>query len=173
MAPYLNSSYYIMMLDAVGEYQHDHPDNSYGIIQAEWFRSVVENNPADHIVVAMHYSPYGNNHRETNKNVLKTWGPVFDEVGVDIVISGHDHVYARTYPMYDDAIAEDGGTVYYSIGFAGHKLINLHDSGLENYAYYQSAVESVIILMSIADGALTFTTINQNGDIIDGFAFAG
>jgi len=175
--PYLNSSYYFtikdtlfLMLDTVGEYQHDSSENTYGAAQITWFKSVIENNPASHIVVGMHYSPYGNHHYDTSRHILNVWGEVFDEMQVDIVISGHDHVYTRTHPMYNQTVATgDNGTVYLSLGSAGYKLKELSPDGLENYVYYQSEAESLMVLMSIDETAITFTTVNQNSEIVDTF----
>ena len=56
--------------------------------------------------VASHYNNDGTDRRETLV-------PIFDELDIDVVLQGHDHVYCRTYmmdgltPMTDAAIYDD------------------------------------------------------------------
>ncbi|MCE1198837.1 MAG: metallophosphoesterase family protein [Marinilabiliales bacterium] len=69
-------------------------------------------------IVTMHQPIYGANRNETE--IRKVLGPLFDSCKVDVVITGHDHYYFRSFPMKYDAAANDGkvvpvnqfGTVY-------------------------------------------------------------
>ena len=61
------------------------------------------NNPnVEWKVVSFHHSLYTVASHAYDRDVLarrEQWVPVFDELGVDVVLMGHDHVYARTYVM--------------------------------------------------------------------------
>lgn len=67
-------------------------------------------------VVCMHSSFYSN---VTNNpslghdrhNLRTTFMPVFQELGIDVVFSGHDHIYARSY-MLDGVDQKDADAVY-------------------------------------------------------------
>jgi hypothetical protein len=67
----------------------------------------------DMIVVATHQAPvsadWGN--VGSDMGIRQTWLPLFDEYEVDLVLSGHNHVFERSYPVrgYDHG---DFGTVF-------------------------------------------------------------
>jgi 3',5'-cyclic AMP phosphodiesterase CpdA len=69
-------------------------------------------------VVTMHQPIYGANRDEDD--LRKVLAPVFDKGKVDLVITGHDHYYFRSFPMKYDSLKNDGeivpidqfGTVY-------------------------------------------------------------
>ena len=79
--------------------------------------------------------------------------PMFDLYGVDLVISGHQHAYERTYPvMFNNAITDyekcsynnPDGQIYLTVGMGGHShakseqkqpwsvIINHNDFGFLN-----------------------------------------
>ena len=69
-------------------------------------------------IVTMLQPIYGANRDEAE--LRKVLAPVFDSLKVDLVISGHDHYYFRSFPMHYDSTRNDGemvpmdqfGTVY-------------------------------------------------------------
>ena len=60
--------------------------------QQDWMKSVVKQNPTKWRVAVMHKSLFG--YRMANP--VESWTTAFDEAGVDVVLSGHDHIYVRT-----------------------------------------------------------------------------
>jgi len=92
-------------------YSDDHLAN-----QQQWFKEVVANNPTDFIIVAHHrpfYTGDGRNTIHTTQS-REFFQELFDECGVDLVLTGHNHVYARTYQILDTEITTvpGEGTVY-------------------------------------------------------------
>lgn len=76
-----------------------------------WVRQVIQRNPAKFIVVVSHYQWFmGNDGRSSQYH---RWKTLFDECGVDLAISGNNHIYVRTNAIYADK-ETDGrrGTVY-------------------------------------------------------------
>ena len=64
-------------------------------------------------IVNMHRSAYPLNYNEAN---IRALAPVFEEAGVDLVLSGHDHIYHRT-TMYKSAKVEiENGVTYVVTG---------------------------------------------------------
>jgi predicted phosphodiesterase len=69
-------------------------------------------------IVTMHQPIYGANRDE--EELRKVLAPVFDSLKVDLVITGHDHYYFRSFPMRYNSTNNDGeivpmdqfGTVY-------------------------------------------------------------
>lgn len=82
-----------------------------------WVRNVVNDarksaDKPEFVVVVMHIEWFLGTDGTTRK--YKNWKKVFDELGVDLAVAGDNHVYVRTYPLYNDRIVSDGskGTVY-------------------------------------------------------------
>ncbi len=82
--------------------------------QESFIRQAVEANPdAVWRVVLMHHSIYGANGDGGLNAVWKFYASMFDDYDIDLVLSGHDHVHCRTYPLKGGQIDPDG-TVYLS-----------------------------------------------------------
>ncbi|MDR0570837.1 MAG: metallophosphoesterase [Clostridiales Family XIII bacterium] len=68
-------------------------------------QAIAANPNAKWKVVIFHHSPYSeashyNDSDQVGANGRRlTWTPVFDELGIDVVLAGHDHSYTRTYQM--------------------------------------------------------------------------
>jgi len=166
----LNSSYYFKTADTLFVMLNTVTDN-YGSAQIDWFHSVVDANPTTFIVVATHYSAYGSYHPTTGGEFLNVWGPVFDSENVDIVLSGHDHVYARTPRMLNDAVASEAnlGTVYFTGGSASAKIYDVDPDVTAQYEYYMPTNQNVITVVTLNGDSISFTAINQAGQVVDTF----
>lgn len=65
----------------------------------DWMKKVVKDNPSKYIVVVEHHQwLIGTN---GGNSQLDRFYKTFDELGVDLAISGHNHVYLRTFPLKD------------------------------------------------------------------------
>ncbi|RZJ15114.1 MAG: metallophosphoesterase family protein, partial [Acinetobacter sp.] len=77
----------------------------------DWTREAIKNNPAKYVIVIEHYQWFmGNDGKSSQYN---RWKALFDECGVDLAISGNNHIYVSTNALYADK-ETDGtkGTVY-------------------------------------------------------------
>ena len=62
-------------------------------------------------VVMLHHSLYScEDSFEDAPSLRKTLPKLLQKYGVDLVLSGHTHRYSRSYPVWDDAVAESGIT---------------------------------------------------------------
>ena len=90
----------------------------------KWFKCVISENTGkyDYLFVYMHKAIYGSFENDTRvRRIMRNnFYKLFDKARVDIVFSGHDHRYSRTYPIKDERIDEDG-VVYLDIGSSGNK----------------------------------------------------
>ena len=64
--------------------------------QVDWLRETLENNPNRWTVVTFHHPMYNSTLGRDNPELREQWQPAFDEYGVDLVLQGHDHTYARS-----------------------------------------------------------------------------
>lgn len=79
---------------------------------AEFMRAVVEEHgdEANWIVATMHHSLYSAAFHSVEQDVIErreALAPVFSELGVDLVLAGHDHIYTRSYLMEGTTPAGD------------------------------------------------------------------
>lgn len=93
-------------------------DDALAAAQTEWLKKDLAASEADWNIVMMHKSLYSNGSHISDSDVaaMRAQLPqIFEEYGVDVVISGHDHTYLRT---------EAKGTQYVMAGTSGVKLYN-------------------------------------------------
>ncbi|MEK6989895.1 S-layer homology domain-containing protein [Paenibacillus sp. FSL K6-1566] len=68
---------------------------------------------AEWIIVNIHKGPYTTSNHATDNDIIGANGvrnkiaPLMNELGIDLVLQGHDHIYARTKPIKQDGTAED------------------------------------------------------------------
>lgn len=81
------------------------PGGQYPNQQTMWLERTLRqarlDDSVDMIVVFMHHCPLSSNTNGngTDLGIRKTWQPLFDAYEVDLVLSGHEHVYERSYPV--------------------------------------------------------------------------
>lgn len=140
-------------------------------------------------IVVLHHSLYTVAKHASDKKILsrrEELVPIFQELDIDIVLMGHDHVYCRTYLMnglepitdtalYDDkrysaATAPDGVLYLTANSGSGSKTYDCKD---ESFAY--AAVQNQehvpnVSRICVSDEALTITTYRTSDmSVVDSF----
>ncbi len=106
--------------------------------------------------VQLHHSPYSSGSHKSNLTVREHLSPLFEQYGVDIVFSGHDHCYERsTVNGVKYVITGGGGAPLYSV--AGDWWTEVSDSVLH------------YCLLDIQGARTTFTAKRVDGSILDSF----
>jgi len=79
--------------------------------QTRWLADALSRSDATWKIAMLHFPPFlieGSGAR-----IEQDWGTLFQQYGVDLVLTGHVHFYARSYPIRDGKPADDGkGPVY-------------------------------------------------------------
>lgn len=76
-----------------------------------WMEEVVKKEPTKYIVVVQHHQWIIGT--DGTNSQMDRYRDFFDRIGVDLAISGHNHVYLRTYPLRDrKPVDPSQGTVY-------------------------------------------------------------
>jgi hypothetical protein len=91
-------------------------------VVAPWLRSVLTDCGATWRFVFFHHPFYtGGPHAAEGVAYLKeAYAPVFETCAVDLVFSGHNHLYERTAPIAGDRVVDEGrGVVYVTTGAGG------------------------------------------------------
>ncbi len=109
-----SSNYYFVYGDTlflVMDYQ-DQSSAAQIKAQQDWMKAVVKQNPTKWRVGMFHKSLFG--YRMASP--VASWTNAFDEAGIDVVLMGHDHIYARTKLFASGKVVADfgDGTTYLS-----------------------------------------------------------
>lgn len=85
--------------------------NDISQAQIDWMKTDVAKaraNGSKWIIVDMHKGPYSTSNHATDSDINGTAGsrntvaPVMAQLGIDLVLQGHDHIYARSKPIKAD-----------------------------------------------------------------------
>ena len=87
------------------------------------------------------------------------WVPLFDKHNVDLVIAGHNHVYERSVPIFQDSESPTG-TTYMVSGGAGAPLYTSQDelwfnavfNPIHHYVIADFSAEQVDVVARDLDG---------------------
>lgn len=131
--------------------------------QINWLKNDMSASKATWKILFCHRSFYsaGKNINKPDTLIMReVLLPVIDELGIDIVYAGHDHMYLRTSPVYGDKKTE---TVFVEESFSGENTAFALDpkgtvytlpstAGTKRYAVNENAIEPIL---SVADKAFS------------------
>lgn len=147
--------------------------------QAGWLRNVLQENPNPWTVVTFHHPIFSPAKNRDNPLLRSLWKPLFDEFRVDLVLTGHDHTYARTgdvsdrpisgitnFPSgyqqaYDPAI----GTVYV-VSVSGPKMYSQERA---DWAIRRAEDTQLFQIISVEGNELKFEARTATGRLYDAF----
>ncbi|SFC68281.1 Calcineurin-like phosphoesterase [Parapedobacter composti] len=129
--------------------------------QLQWLEEVLKSSPKQWTIVTMHHPVYSTSKRRDNVPLRELFKPLFDRYGVDLVLQGHDHTYARGRGPE----AKPGGPMYV-LSVAGPKMYESDadrwmDVSLENTQLYQT--------VRISGNRLEFKSYDVSGRSVDAF----
>ena len=170
----LNSTYYFMqndvlfiMLDIMNR------SNSSNFVEEQkaWFKEVIQNNPANFVIVMSHPGAYSTGVYDSDAKIVNgNWRTLFEECGVDLAISGHEHIYARTAPLYNNEVDTEKGVTYLIGGSAGQKSYSALGKGMfdvvietESTGQYSGSI------CEIVGDTLTLSYYRKDGTLKDTF----
>jgi hypothetical protein len=130
-------------------------------VQREWLRQDIGRTDKTWKIVVLHRAPYGSN--EDNTDVRDVFAALFEELGVGLVLQGHDHVYLRTVPMLDGK----RGPVYLMAGASGRKLYPYEQ---RPWACAGGAIEEQIYAgIHVAEDEINGKVYSLSGKLVDQF----
>ncbi|WP_217560622.1 S-layer homology domain-containing protein [Paenibacillus sp. GbtcB18] len=156
--------------------------------QEEWLRAEAAKTDKKWKIVMFHKSPYSVANHTNDSDVLffrKKLTALFDELGIDVVLSGHDHTYTRTYPMFDNVpektstnennqIINPKGTLYLVSNAAGDKRYTPKAGPFPFAAKYGQPGKEMFTGITVEDNSMSFqvytTTEKGSTDLYDQFS---
>ncbi|MFF6814105.1 GH92 family glycosyl hydrolase [Streptomyces sp. NPDC012403] len=102
------------------------PERLWLDLQGRWLDGILAGNPNKWAVAVFHQPVFSGAEGRDEKAVRDAWLPVFQRNDIDLVLMGHDHVYARGY-VDSDATATPGVTTgpVYTVAVSGPKYYEL------------------------------------------------
>lgn len=138
--------------------------------QVSWLDKVLSENPCRWTVLTFHHPVFSPAVSRDNPLLRTLWKPVIDKHRVDLVLTGHDHTYARSGATTSNVpggarVKSSQGTVYV-VSVSGPKMyqVNKQDwmaKSAEGVQLYQ--------VISIEGNALRYKAYTATGDLYDSF----
>lgn len=149
--------------------------------QINWLREDVakaKEQGIKYFILTLHKGPYTVGPHAFQEEIAGEYGsrknlvPILEELGIDLVLQGHDHIPSCTYPLKEGEISEDG-IVYITMGAAGDKTYTLKDDipseYLSLFAYFDSkqrereTYHNYAVLSVMTDGIIVEMYENASG----------
>jgi 3',5'-cyclic AMP phosphodiesterase CpdA len=137
--------------------------------QADWLNSILSGNPNFWTIVAIHHPIYSMSKGRDQRNTRNAFLQIFDKYNVDLVLQGHDHVYARTHKMKDGKPVgpNEKGTVYVTSNSGSDEYTPKSD--YTKYAIKIGNKSQLFQKISINKNKLEFKSYTVTGVLNDSF----
>jgi len=138
-------------------------------MQTTWLENDLRETNKKWKIVSIHRAPYNNKENGANENIRRAFVPIFDKYHADVVFTGHDHVYAHTYPLYDGQVvgSSNQGTIYVATGRSGTKTYRDVVAKSQNEFFYNPLDEPNYLTVQVKGDNLTVKAFKQSGILID------
>ena len=149
---------------------NDYPETDATMLDngARFLRQTISDNPDAQWRVLVNHRPFYSsalNHGSA-ADLQGSWLPIIDELGVDLVINGHDHNYERSKPIRNGSIDTSGrGTVYVISAGLGAEL---YDNG-SNWWTELSEKRETYCKVNVSGGTMDVTALRVDGTTADHF----
>ncbi len=130
--------------------------------QINWLRNTMNTTEKQWKIVLMHRSLYsaGKNINKPDTIAMRqTLIPIMDELGIDIVLSGHDHMYYRSKQLKNDSVVTgvryvdetvDGEKVQCALDPDGTVYIVADTIGTKRYYVHEDAIDPILSVAAVA-----------------------
>ena len=149
--------------------------------QVEWFQKTLDHlrGTYEYIVVYEHKSIFGSSIIDSavGKYIRPQWYPVFQKYNVDLVLSGHDHIYSRTYQLDGNqkSAKKKRGTYYLDMGSSGDKRRDLDRSLTDEDTLHAKVIDlkgeklSFAANIEVTKKEMKVSVYNQYMQLVDSF----
>jgi 3',5'-cyclic AMP phosphodiesterase CpdA len=138
--------------------------------QAVWIENLLANNPNKWTVVSFHHPFYSAGRDRDDDETRKAFLAIFDKYSVDLVLTGHDHAYARSYKLKNGEKVKNNqkGTVYV-VSVSGPKMYSVNS----NYNHIMAKTGGNVQLyqvISVDNKTLDYKSYTATGELFDSFS---
>lgn len=118
-------------------------------------------------IAVTHFPPYATDN--SYPEIRRSWGRLFDQYHVDLVLSGHIHQYFRSYPINNEQVVSDpkDGTIYISSVVVEPRK---PEPASEKYNEVYANKGGLYQIIRIDNNTLDFISKRVDGTITDQFS---
>lgn len=141
-------------------------NNNTNAAAKQWLQQDLEATNKKWKFVVFHHPAYPAtfDYKGIDKSICENWVPILEQNGVDMVFVGHQHVYMRTHPIFQDEVQSDSYGIVYVMGNAGSKFY----AGGSDFPYIASEQAGNNYQVIDLDGdVLTLTSREADGELIE------
>ena len=142
-------------------------DEEIAVRQVQWVEELLKDNPCKWTVMTFHHPIFSTSAARDNQAVRGPLKPIIDKYGVDLVLTGHDHTYARGNVLPEGEIKKGrgAGTVYV-VSVSGSKqyqqdAVQWWDLGLTYTQTWQA--------ITVDGNQLDYRAYDASGALVDQF----
>ena len=154
-------------------------DNTLSDAQVEWLKKSCQSTDKTWKILTMHKSIYSNASHYDDKDVVALraqLSKLFPQLGIDVVLSGHDHVILSTNAINDGNVSNKfdesglitnaGGTVYTIAGKAGIKTYKVKDKTAVDELFGFSDYFASVTTKGELNELYTYSAVKVDGDTL-------
>jgi hypothetical protein len=135
--------------------------------QARWLKKILERNPNHWTVITFHHPVNPTYYTENEKKLDVIWKPIFEKYKVDLILQGHEHIYARGSGFNREININQSAGPLYITSVSGPKMYRLKnrrwmDRVGENMQLFQ--------VISVSRNSLHYRAITVAGELYDAFS---
>jgi hypothetical protein len=130
--------------------------------QTRWLEQQLSESVATWKIALFHHPPYTCGGHTGDRDVVRSWVPLFESYGVQLVLSGHDHNYQR--------FAAQNGVTYVVHGGGAAGLYRLRRCPRSYPPWVQRFSRHGFLYVSATDERLDVSAVNIRGQVADHFA---
>ena len=137
--------------------------NSFSQQVLEQLKADAQASQATWKILVTHQPPYYTNTvAGMDASTQQAVAQAAQEAGIDVVLSGHDHSYARTQPLYNGAVDEEKGITYFICGSLGEKSYGVTNTPEFHFAKATNDYQALYTTLSTTADTLTIQVYDYN-----------
>ena len=137
--------------------------NSFSQQVLEQLKADAQASQATWKILVTHQPPYYTNKvAGMDASTQQAIAQAAQEAGIDVVLSGHDHSYARTQPLYNGEVDQEKGITYFICGSLGEKSYGVTNTPEFHFAKATNDYQALYTTLSTTADTLTIQVYDYN-----------
>jgi len=154
----------IISIDSAVESELEDENGAALKSQKSWLDSILSVNTKEWVIVTTHLPFYSPKESRDNPQVRKNFQPILEKHSVDMVLTGHDHSYARCTASDN---AGEKPSIIYVVSVSGPKL---YEAGDKSWMQFKGGNLQLFQEISIEGNKLNFNAYTAEGELFDQFS---
>ena len=129
-------------------------------VQLQWLAETLASTTARWRIVALHHPPFSAGYQGSSLDARRSFAPLFERFGVQLVLSGHDHDFQRSRPI--------NGVTYVVSGGAS----DARRTGREDFTAFSASWHHFVDI-AVFDEYVVLRAVNQDSRVFDELRLPG